>query len=145
MKKTVNGVEIDLGAEEVAAIESERASKLLPHAVKLKKHEILSAYSAVAAQIKSGYDDDEMKSWPKQEEQAKRYLSDSNAEGLTFLHSLAQLRGLTTQALAQRIVTKVAAYEQAFSFALGTRDQKLLQLAAVDLQAPDAIDQINAI
>lgn len=106
-------------------------------AIAAKRGEIMAEYKEAVALIKQGYDEDEIKSWPKQEEQARKFL-----EGETpfFLANLAAERGISTQALADKILEKVAAYELSFSTALGRRDFRLKQLAEAT-----TIEEINSV
>jgi len=143
MNQIINGQVVELTQAELDTIAAERQARAVPRAIKAKRREILQQYSAAVAQIKGGYDQNEIDSWPKQEAQARAYLADPEALGLDFLHNLAWQRGTPVPTLAERIMLKVAEFEVAFSTALGTRDRRLTALADIDLEAPNTLDLIN--
>lgn len=99
---------------------------------------------AITYAVRQEYPTDEVISWSKQESEARAYLADANAE-TPLLSAIAQQRGVSLALLAEKVVEKSATYAVFTGQIFGIRQALEDRLLAVDLDAPDAIDQINAI
>jgi hypothetical protein len=142
--KLVNGVEVELTQEEVAAIEAERAANLIPRAIAKKRKEIMAQYDAGVKQLTAGYDSHEIASFPQQAEEAKAKNANANA-ATPLLDALANARGKSTSELVTRILGKEAIFRPAFGTILGTRQGRLDALEAIDTEAENALELINAV
>jgi hypothetical protein len=137
--KLVNGVEVELTHEEVTAIESERAARAIPNAIRQKKREIESQYQSAVAQLTAGYDSQEISSWPQQAEEAKARNANPNAE-TPLVAAIAQARGMTMTEMVSRILQKESAFKPIFGTILGTRQKRLAELAAAQ-----TLEEIQAV
>ena len=127
--KIVNGVQIELTQEEVAALEAEQAARAIPNAIAKKRKEILTQYSASVAQLTAGYDSQEIASWPQQAEEAKARNANPNAE-TPLVAAIAQARGMDLSEMVTRILQKEAVFKPMFGTILGTKQARLLALEA---------------
>jgi hypothetical protein len=113
-------------------------------AVHEKSAQIDADFTAACNAIRTGYPPDEIQSWPQQQAQAEAYSADSNTS-VPLLAALAAARGLPIAELASKILTNAAAYSAAYGQALGTRQRRQAELAAIDLSAAGAAAQIEAL
>lgn len=94
--------------------------------------------------VREEYPTDEVLSWSKQEIEARAYLADKTAP-VPLLSAIAENRSIPLALLAEKVVEKADAYAGFTGQIFGIRQALEDRLLAVDLDAPDAIDQINAI
>lgn len=106
---------------------------------KQKRQVIFEAYRDEVTIITANYEQSEIDTWPKQETQARAYISDNQAS-VPFLSNQAAARGITVAALANIIVTKADVYEADIATALGKR-QKLID----EINASITTTELNAI
>ena len=142
--RLVNGVRVELTQNEIDARAAEIAARAVPSAIKAKRAEIEKQYKAGVNQITAGYDNMEIASWPQQADEAKARNENSQASA-PLIDAIAQARGMTSGELVTRILGKEAIYKQAFGAILGTRQRRTEQLSAVDVNAGNALDIINAV
>ena len=116
------------------------AAKLLP----VKTAGIVAEFNGAVAAMKAGYSDDEVKSWDKQEAEAEAVLADPLTV-TPLLSARVARRGDTVAALAATVAANAAMFTSAYGDALGLLHSRQVVLAAIDLTAVDAIDQINAV
>lgn len=74
------------------------------------------------AEIRSSYPDSEVLSWPKQEAEARAYLSDQNGE-YPLIQALAANRQIPIADLAERVVQKADAYAALSGQVIGIRQR----------------------
>lgn len=130
-------VEFDVNAAAHAAAAPQRAKEA-------KQEQINSDFTLSASALKNGYTEDEIKSWDKQETEAKAFTADPLAT-TPLLSAMVSTRGDTVAALAATILSNSAAWTAAYGATLGTKHAREAALAAIDLNAVDAIAQIEAI
>lgn len=87
---------------------------------------------------------DEVQSWGKQEQEARALLADAMA-ATPLLSAIAAARGVPLPLLAEKVVDKSDAYAAYTGALIGTRQALEDRLAAIDLTAPDALAQIDAV
>ncbi|MCP1289809.1 hypothetical protein NK214_06350 [Chromobacterium sp. S0633] len=108
----------------------------------------LAVINATAAQLlnalSSSYPDGEVQSWAQQTREAEALSFDPSAAA-PLLTVIAAARALTIADLAARVRAKEAAYAAASGATIGQRQALEDRLMAVDLQAPDAAEQLEAI
>jgi hypothetical protein len=88
-----------------------------------------AAYSAATSAISAGYPLEERESWPVQASEARALLADPDA-ATPWITAAAHARGLTSAALAQRILALDDAYRAMHGQLSGTRQQLQKQIAA---------------
>jgi hypothetical protein len=137
--KIVNGVQIELTQEEIAAIEAERTARAIPNALRQKKREIESQYQSSVAQLTAGYDSQEISSWPQQAEEAKARNANPNAE-VPLVAAIAAARGMDLTEMVTRILQKEAVFKPAFGTILGTKQARLLAL-----ESAQTLEEIQAV
>lgn len=103
-----------------------------------------AACEAELAKLKAGFPASEVDSWAKQEREA-RMLQADQATATPLLSAIAAARGLTVAELAARVLAKSDAYAVAAGALIGRRQALEDALMAVDLQAEDAAEQLEAI
>lgn len=109
-----------------------------------KAREVDADFTAACNVIRAGYTPDEIQSWPQQQYQAEAYTADSNA-AVPLLTAMAGARGVTVAELAARILANASAYSEAYGQALGARQRRQIELAAIDLEDPElTTEQIRA-
>ncbi|BAK75375.1 hypothetical protein NH8B_0540 [Pseudogulbenkiania sp. NH8B] len=96
------------------------------------------------APLSANYPDGEVQSWAQQTREAEALAADPLA-ATPLLNAIATARGLTVTTLAERVRAKVLAYAVASGQIIGKRQALEDVLMAVDLQAPDAAEQLAAI
>lgn len=100
-----------------------------------KAREIGVDFEATCNAIRSGYTSDEIQSWPQQQAQAEAYNADPGAS-VPLLAAMAEARGASVSDLVSRILANAAAYSAAYGQALGMRQRRVAQLAAINLDDP---------
>jgi len=109
-----------------------------------KAAEIDADFATACDAIRAGYPPDEILSWPQQQLEAEAWAAD-NAAPTPLLAAMASARGVPVPELATRILANVAAYKAAYGQALGERQRRQAELAAVDLEAEGAAEAIAAV
>lgn len=109
-----------------------------------KAKEIDATFSAELGAITAGYSEDEIKSWDKQEAEAIAFTADPAAP-TPLLSAMVAVRGDTVAALASKIVANSVAYTAAYGAFLGKKHAREMALSAVDLDAADAVAQVESI
>ncbi|MEQ6289625.1 hypothetical protein ACFPAG_03250 [Vogesella sp. GCM10023246] len=94
--------------------------------------------------LSSAYPAGEVQSWPQQTREAELLAADPQALA-PLLTAIAAARGLSVAELASRVQAKVQAYAMASGQIIGRRQALEDALMAVDLQAPDAAEQLEGI
>ena len=88
------------------------------------KAKVLSAINAECearmADVRKGYPESEILSWPKQEAEARQYIAEPGGQ-FPLLESLASSRQIEIAELANRIVLKADAYAAISGKVIGTR------------------------
>ena len=113
-----------------------------------RRRQCLAAINTEAARslssLSAAYPDGEVQSWAQQTREAEALAIDQNAAA-PLLTAIATARGLTIIELATRVRAKVAAYAVASGQIIGQRQALEDAIAAIDLTAPDAAAQLEAI
>ncbi|WP_199103189.1 hypothetical protein [Aquitalea sp. ASV11] len=105
----------------------------------------VNAYAAIRlGKLSAAYPEGEVQSWSQQTHEAEALTNDPTAPS-PLLTSIATARGVPLSALASRVRAKVAAYAVASGQIIGQRQALVDALMAIDLQAPNAAEQIAAI
>lgn len=134
--------------EECILISDAEAFAILHPTVDQVKTGCLAAINARAAmllsELSAAYPDVEVQSWAQQTREAEALAVDSSAS-TPLLSAIAAARGLTIDGLAERVRAKVAAYAAASGTVIGQRQALEDALMSVDLAAPDAAAQLEAI
>lgn len=136
------GMMIDWSGEVPVAVEPQLPS--LPEKRRLLLAEINSTATELLAKLSASYPIGEVQSWGQQTREAEALAIDPNATA-TLLTAIATARGLTITELATRVQAKVAAFAVASGQIIGQRQALEDALMAIDLQAPDAAEQLEAI
>ena len=111
-------------------------------AVKLAEFKAKS--DLITFSVREEYPTDEVLSWSKQEVEARAYLADNSAP-TPLLSAIAENRSIPLALLAEKVAEKADVYAIFTGQIFGIRQALEDRLLAVDLDAPDAIEQINAI
>lgn len=124
------------------------ASALCAPSVKQIRIRQLTAFNTHAAKLLAGlsaaYPDGEVQSWAQQTREAEALAADPDAS-TPLLTSISAIRGVPLTTLAERVRAKVDAYAVASGQIIGQRQALEDALMAIDLQAPDAVEQLAAI
>lgn len=89
--------------------------------------QINQTFEEEIAVIKSGYTEDEIKSWPQQVSEATAYQLDQTAQ-TPLLDAILVNRGGTKDELVLRIATNAMQYAQVFGEALGKKQKAIADL-----------------
>jgi hypothetical protein len=100
------------------------------------------AYQHATDALKVGYPDDETRSWPLQETEARAWLQNPDA-ATPWLDAAANARGLSKAELAGRIVANAASFASAHGQLTGKRQKLRDQIAALGDNALE--EQLDAI
>lgn len=130
--------------EMTAKLNALRAATAVHDALQAKRREIMAEYKAAVALISAGYDVHEIDSWPQQSAEAHAYTLDAESS-TPLLSALATEQGLTVSDVAAKVLLKESIYKTAYGVALGRKKSRLAALAAIDPEAPDALEQIGAV
>jgi hypothetical protein len=95
---------------------------------------INSASELAIAAITAGYPESEIKSWDKQEAEARAYTADP-ASPSPLLTALAAARGLMVDELAARVIAKADAFAAAAGAIIGKRQALEEQINAIAADA----------
>lgn len=104
-----------------------------------KLGEVKGAFENAVAAIKAGYPEDEIKTWDKQEAEARAWLANDTVETPMIDAMLARRPTLTKQALVERIIFKANIFAGIVGTLVGER-QDLEDSIAV--ATPDTINSI---
>ena len=96
------------------------------------------------AAVRADTPQDEVQSWGKQEQEARALLADPSA-ATPLLTAIAAARGVPLPLLAEKVVDKSDAYAIYTGALIGTRQALEDRMAAIDITAPDALAQIDAV
>ena len=110
-------------AEQEAAYQDDLDAKARESAIA----EINASFEEEIAMIKTGYVEDEIKSWPQQIAEAQAYQADSTA-ATPMLDEMVKATGATKADLATRITTNAAQYATVFGAALGKKQKAIADL-----------------
>lgn len=133
--------------DENGAVIKTKSELELEHKEKIredKRNEISKEFEDAVALIKSGYTEDEIKSWDKQENEARAYTAD-NLSPTPLLDAISASRGKDKATVVGNVILKADAYAVPYGAALGTKQAREDALALIDLNSPDALDQIGAV
>lgn len=109
-----------------------------------KMAQLDSEFKTAIAAIKNGYTDDEIKSWDKQEQEAKAWTAD-NTTPTPLLSAMVLERGDTVADLVAKVIANSAAWTAAYGQILGAKHARDTVLYAIDLTALDVLAQIEAV
>lgn len=107
-----------------------------------QKTVINAAFSEAIALLVTQYPQDEISSWPKQEQEARAYVANNTAQ-TPLLDSIAAARQIAKSELVQRIIAKAELYAQISGQLIGYRQKLEDQLDALPNNATKA--QIEAV
>lgn len=112
-----------------------------------KKEEIMDAYHNAMALSKSGRSDEEIRALSQLFTEAKAQRDNPLISGadIPLLTSLATERGRPVASVSSAILTDARAFRTKQGLNLGKKEKLFEAIAAVDLAAPDAADQLAAI
>ena len=96
-----------------------------------KEIEILSILNNEMILIKTGYTEDEIKSWEQQRTEAIAYTADSGA-AVPLITALAAAREITVAVLVTKINANVASYQTAYSASLGKKQKYSDQIETIN-------------
>lgn len=99
---------------------------------------------AALAALTAAYPDGEVQSWGQQTQEALTLAADASAEA-PLLTVIAAARGVPLALLAERVRDKVAAYAVSSGQLIGKRQALEDAVNLIDLAAPDAAAQLEAI
>ncbi|WP_024302211.1 hypothetical protein [Pseudogulbenkiania sp. MAI-1] len=125
-------VDAGLAAQQLLDLRARQLAAINTHATQL------------LAELSSSYPEGEVQSWAQQTREAEALAGDANAP-TPLLTAIATARGLTVDELAGRVRAKVQAYAAASGAIIGQRQALEDMLMSVDLTAPDAATQLEAI
>lgn len=108
------------------------------------KTNINAGFESAITSLKSGYPASEILSWDQQVIEAKQHAADPAAP-MALLDGVALQRGVDRTLLAGKVLEKAALFAQASGVLIGRRQHLEDVVDAVDLNAPDAVEQLNAI
>ncbi|EIF32521.1 hypothetical protein BCh11DRAFT_00249 [Burkholderia sp. Ch1-1] len=145
-----NGVTQDAGGNWVTAwVVTDMSADQVATMVAGLKNQMLAAASAISDQqflaVKTGTPQDEVLSWTQQMNEANAYKADASAS-TPLLTALATARGITLADLAQRVISKAAAYTALSGAIIGRRqaiEDSIGAVTAIDAAALSALDSIN--
>jgi hypothetical protein len=107
---------------------------------KTAKQASINTHSAwLLSQVTSGYPDEEIQSWSKQEGEARAYSLDALAP-IPLLTALASARGIAVTDLVARVIAKSDGFALVSGAHIGTR-----QRCEDQIKAAQTIEQVNAI
>ena len=127
---------------EVCAVVLPEVSPAQARDMRLAEFKVKS--DAITYAVREEYPTDEVISWSKQEAEARAYLADNSAP-TPLLSAIAENRSIPLALLAEKVTEKADVYAIFTGQIFGIRQALEDRLRAIDLDAPDAIDQINAI
>lgn len=112
-----------------------------------KCQEIDAEFTAVVDQFRDGYTQDEINSWSKQIEEARAYQEDPSSPTPLLSGILSSRTDLNNdmEELVSRVLQKAEMYSAALGPAMGRKQARRIALDAIDLDAPDAEQQIAGV
>ena len=130
--------------EEITAEEAAELQKPAPPTLDqtrlAKLAEINAGYESVMGYIQSGYPDKEVLSWERQATQARELKADPDAEA-AFVRTLAAVKGVPVQEMADRILANAESWEPVA--ALLTAQRQLMEEAAYVAQTVAEVEAIR--
>lgn len=96
------------------------------------------------AALSASYPDGEVQSWAQQVREAEALAANANAPA-PLLSAIGRARAVPVAELAARVLAKTQAYALASGAIIGKRQAREDAIAAIDLDAPDAAAQLEAI
>jgi len=114
-------------------------SAMLEAARAAKRIEINAACDAAVARLATSYPEREIQSWPQQVKEADALAGDADAPA-PLLAAIAATRGLPVSELAERVLSKMAAYAHASGALIGLR-----QALEDALEAAETVEAVTAI
>lgn len=109
-----------------------------------KANEIDSDFESEISILKAGYTDDEMKSWDKQDQEARAYLLD-NTSTTPLLSSMIGERGGDIHDFSIKIVKNSDSWSVAYGAALGRKQKRQKELENIDVDSIDVISIIDGV
>lgn len=109
-----------------------------------KETEIIKSFDAAVLVALGKYTSLEVDSWYKQEKEAREWTA-NNSYPTPLLDAVALARGTTLTVLVGQIVSKANSFEVVYGGILGKKQKLSDELYVIDVNAPGAIDLINAI
>lgn len=141
--KTVNGVEVELAASEIAEFEARDAEVVegaLASAKEAKARAVLQGMETFLSVRCCGYCDSEKASWPQQTSEAQALETDPDASA-PLVRAIAASRGMPVADLALRIRNNAATWMVLSGYAVGRKGALLDAIAAATtVEAVDAIE-----
>jgi hypothetical protein len=122
----INGEWVTPEVEELIPVERDPA-EIFEFEKNNKINEINATFEEEIAVIKTGYVEDEIKSWPQQIAEAQAYQADNTAV-TPLLDAMVAQRGGTKDELVLRIATNATQYAQVFGAALGKKQKAIADL-----------------
>lgn len=110
--------------------------KQIELAVQAKEQEIESEFKLACAQLKSGYTQEEIESWPEQTAEVAEYLKDNSVETV-MLSGIAAGKGKTVAEFVEGFLVKKQNYSKRFGEALGKKNARESALNKLDKTKPD--------
>ena len=132
---------VEAWAAEWARLEEEASRPRTFEQTRLAKlGEINAGYSSVMGFVQAGYPDEEVLSWERQATQARELKADPNAEA-AFVRTLAAVKGVAVQEMADRILANAESWEPVA--AMLTAQRQMMEEAAYAAQTVAEIDAIR--
>lgn len=129
-------------AAKAAALPVATPAPEVAKAVKLR--EVEQEFVATVNVLKTGYTDEEVTSWYRQEAEARAFKGNP-AASTVLLDAISGAKGKAKSALADSVIALADAYAVPYGNAIGALQLKREALDAIDLLAVDAIAQIEAV
>ncbi len=114
------GAWVPVDAAEASAIASEVTALELPAIKEAKIEEIRIGFERAVGVLIASYPQVERESWAQQEKEARAYIADSTAV-TPLIDAISAARGVTKDALAQKIVVKADTFASAVGALIGKR------------------------
>lgn len=92
-----------------------------------QRAQIIADFKAEIAPVVDGYDEQEMKSWPFQVEEARKVKDGNSSNALEWMVN-GRGKGETQEAFADKILQKRQAFESVFWPALSKKQKRLSEL-----------------
>jgi hypothetical protein len=113
--------------------------------IKLKQMGVINARAnELLAALSAAYPEGEVQSWSQQAKEAEALNTNPNAP-TPLLAAIATARGLSLMDLTARVIAKMTAFAHASGQIIGQRQALEDAVNAVDLNASDAVAQLEAI
>jgi hypothetical protein len=140
-----SGVWAVSNAELYAEHEQKQNALKVAKAQAAKAKEIYDQYDAAIAPLEAACSKKERETWPQQVTEARAYQADETASTPLIDAMLLSRPDDTKAVLVGKINANYSAYSGFVGAALGVMQTRTAALNAIDLDAPDAVDQIAAV